>query len=72
MEFYELSAALIHGETDDFSYNVVKGCVHVRDFHAMVLNLLGFDRELATTPLRAARGDCPQSYRLNNVLENYE
>jgi hypothetical protein len=33
------------GETDDFSYNIVKDPVHVRDFHATVLNQLGFDHE---------------------------
>ena len=33
----------IHGETDDFSYNIVKDPVHVHDFHATVLQLLGFD-----------------------------
>jgi hypothetical protein len=33
----------IHGETDDFSYNIVKDPVPVRDFHASVLHLLGFD-----------------------------
>ncbi len=35
----------IYGETDDFSYNVVKDPVHVRDFHATVLHLLGIDHE---------------------------
>jgi hypothetical protein len=35
----------IHGETDDFSYNIVKDPVHIRDFHATVLHLLGFDHE---------------------------
>ena len=35
----------VYGETDDFSYNVVKDPVHVRDFHATVLHLLGFDHE---------------------------
>ncbi len=33
----------IYGETDDFSYNIVKDPVHVRDFHATILHLLGFD-----------------------------
>ncbi|HLY75490.1 MAG TPA: DUF1501 domain-containing protein [Planctomycetota bacterium] len=33
----------IYGETDDFSYNIVKDPVHIRDFHATVLKLLGFD-----------------------------
>lgn len=36
---------VIHGETDDFSYNIVKDPVHVRDFHATVLHLLGFNHE---------------------------
>jgi len=36
---------VIHGETDDFSYNIVKDGVHIRDFHATVLQLLGFDHE---------------------------
>jgi hypothetical protein len=38
----------IYGETDDFSYNIVKDPVHVRDFHATVLHLLGFDHERFT------------------------
>lgn len=35
----------IYGETDDFSYNIVKDPVHIRDFHATILKLLGFDHE---------------------------
>ncbi len=35
----------IYGETDDFSYNIVKNPVHIRDFHATVLHQLGFDHE---------------------------
>jgi hypothetical protein len=38
----------VHGETDDFSYNVVKDPVPVHDFHATVLYLLGFDHERFT------------------------
>ncbi|HEY5312794.1 MAG TPA: DUF1501 domain-containing protein [Pirellulales bacterium] len=33
----------IYGETDDFSYNIVRDPVHVHEFHATVLHLLGFD-----------------------------
>jgi uncharacterized protein (DUF1501 family) len=36
------------GETDDFSYNITKDPVHVRDFHATVLRQLGFDHERFT------------------------
>jgi uncharacterized protein (DUF1501 family) len=39
---------VIYGETDDFSYNIVKDPVHIRDFHATVLHLLGFDHERFT------------------------
>ncbi len=38
----------VYGETDDFSYNIVKDPVHIRDFHATVLRLLGFDHERFT------------------------
>jgi len=37
-----------YGETDDFSYNVVDGGVHVHDFHATLLHLLGIDHERLT------------------------
>ena len=33
------------GETDDFGYNIVKDPVHVHDFHATVMHLLGLDHE---------------------------
>ncbi len=32
----------VYGETDDFSYNIVKDPIHISDFHATVLHLLGF------------------------------
>ena len=37
-----------YGETDDFSYNIVKDPVHIHDFHATVLHLLGFEHERFT------------------------
>lgn len=38
----------IYGETDDFSYNIIKDPCHIHDFHATVLKLLGFDHERFT------------------------
>ena len=38
----------IYGETDDFSYNITKDPLHIRDFHATVLHLLGMDHERFT------------------------
>jgi hypothetical protein len=32
-----------YGETDDFSYNVVENPVHVNDFNATILHLMGID-----------------------------
>jgi len=39
---------LVYGATDDFSYNVVERPVHVHDFHATLLRLLGIDHERLT------------------------
>lgn len=37
-----------YGETDDFSYNVLKDPVHIRDLHATMLYLFGFNHEKLT------------------------
>ena len=43
-----IKGGTVYGETDDFSYNVVKDPVHVRDLHATVLRLMGIDHERLT------------------------
>ena len=35
----------VYGETDDFSYNVVKDPVHIRDINATILHCLGIDHQ---------------------------
>ncbi len=40
-----VKAGFSYGETDDFSYNIVKDPVHVHDFQATLLHLLGIDHE---------------------------
>jgi len=40
-----IKKGMVYGETDDFSYNVVKNGVHVHDFQATLLHLLGMDHE---------------------------
>ena len=35
----------VYGETDDFGYNIAKDPVHVHDFHATILSLLGLNHE---------------------------
>jgi hypothetical protein len=34
---------ITHGETDDFSYNIVENDVHVNDLNATILHCLGID-----------------------------
>jgi uncharacterized protein (DUF1501 family) len=38
----------VYGETDDFSYNIVRDPVHQRDLHATILNLFGIDHDKFT------------------------
>jgi hypothetical protein len=51
----------VYGETDDFSYNIVKDPVHVHDFQATMLHLLGVDHEKLTFKHQGRR------YRLTDV-----
>jgi hypothetical protein len=39
---------MTYGETDDFSYNIVKDPVHVRDLHATILHQFGFNHNKLT------------------------
>jgi hypothetical protein len=43
-----IKPGLSYGETDDFGYDVVRDPVHVNDFHATMLHLLGIDHERLT------------------------
>ncbi len=36
---------LSYGETDDFSYNIVKDPMHIRDLHATILHQFGLDHD---------------------------
>lgn len=43
---------ITYGETDELGYRVAKDPVHVRDFHATLLNLFGFDHQKLTFPFQ--------------------
>jgi hypothetical protein len=43
-----IKGGLVHGETDDFSYNVVRDPVHIRDINATILHCLGIDHRRLT------------------------
>lgn len=50
-----------YGETDDFSYNIVKNPVHVHDFQATLMHLMGVDHERLTYKFQGRR------FRLTDV-----
>jgi hypothetical protein len=50
-----------YGATDDFGYNIAENGVHVHDFHATLMHLLGVDHERLTYKFQGRR------YRLTDV-----
>ena len=50
-----------YGKTDDYGYNIVENGVHVHDFHATILHLLGIDHEQLTYRFQGRR------FRLTDV-----
>ena len=51
----------VHGETDDFSYNIVKDGVHIHDMNATALHLLGLDHKRLTYRFQG------RDYRLTDI-----
>jgi hypothetical protein len=43
-----VKAGIVYGETDDYSYNIVRDPVHVRDYNATLLHLLGLNHDQLT------------------------
>jgi hypothetical protein len=43
-----IKPGISYGSSDDYSYNVAENGVHVHDFHATILHLLGIDHERLT------------------------
>jgi arylsulfatase A-like enzyme len=39
---------MTYGETDEFGYNIVKDPVHVHDWQATIMHLMGIDHERLT------------------------
>ncbi len=47
-----IKAGVVHGETDDFAWNITKDPVHLRDLHATMLNQLGLNHDRFVFPYR--------------------
>jgi hypothetical protein len=43
---------VVHGETDEFGYNIVRDPVHIRDLNATILHQLGIDHKKFTVKYR--------------------
>lgn len=56
-----IKSGLTFGETDELGYNIVKDPVHVHDFHATILHLMGMQHEKLTYKHLGRR------YRLTDV-----
>jgi hypothetical protein len=56
-----IKPGIVYGETDEFGYNIIKDPVHVHDFQATALHLLGLDHERLTYRYQGRR------FRLTDV-----
>jgi hypothetical protein len=56
-----MKPGVVHGETDDYGYNIVRDPVHVHDLNATILHCLGFDHERLTFRFQG------RDYRLTDV-----
>jgi len=56
-----IKPGIVYGETDDFGYNITENPVHVHDFQATMLHLLGIDHEQLTYKYQGRR------FRLTDV-----
>ena len=56
-----IKAGSVYGETDEFGYNVARDGLHIHDFHATLMHLLGIDHERLTYKFQGRR------YRLTDV-----
>ncbi|MBM3876423.1 MAG: DUF1501 domain-containing protein, partial [Verrucomicrobia bacterium] len=56
-----IKPGITHGESDDLAMNVAKDPVHVHDFQATLLHLLGIDHERLTYKFQG------RNFRLTDV-----
>lgn len=56
-----VKGGMIYGETDEFSYNVANNPVHIHDFQATLMHLMGIDHERLTYKYQGRR------FRLTDV-----
>jgi len=60
-----VKGGLVHGETDDFCYNITRDPVHIRDINATILHCMGIDHHKLTYKFQGL------DQRLTGVEEAY-
>lgn len=56
-----IKKGMVYGETDEFGYNIIQNPVHINDFHATIMHLMGIDHERLTYKYQGRR------FRLTDV-----
>ena len=56
-----IKPGMVHGETDDYGYNIVRDPVHVHDMNATIMHCLGYDHKRLTYRFQG------RDYRLTDV-----
>ena len=56
-----IKKGITYGKTDEFGYNIVENPVHIHDFQATLMHLMGIDHEKFTFKFQGRR------YRLTDV-----
>jgi len=56
-----IKPGISYGETDEFGYNIIRDPVHIHDFHATIMHLMGIDHEKLTYKYQGRR------FRLTDV-----
>ena len=59
-----IKKGITYGQTDEFGYNIIKDPVHINDFHATLLHLMGMNHEHLTYKYQGRR------FRLTDVAGN--
>ena len=59
-----IKKGITYGKTDEFGYNIVENPVHIHDFQATLMHLMGIDHEKFTFKFQGRR------YRLTDVHGN--
>ncbi|WP_150452054.1 DUF1501 domain-containing protein, partial [Arenibacter lacus] len=59
-----IKPGLTYGKTDEFGYNVIENPVHINDFHATMMHVMGLDHEQLVYKHQGRR------FRLTDVAGN--